>query len=126
MHKNRFLLFAVFLNVAVTVISLRESGELPQLTIPYLDKIFHFVAYFMLSILWCSYIFLLKSSYKIHKILTLVIIFLTAYGIIIEVLQAEFTTTRYFEFSDIIANLLGVFVGLTIFNGYIKFKLNNN
>ncbi len=42
------------------------------------------------------------------------------YGILMEVLQYTFFPNRFFEVFDIIANIIGSLMGLTIFNKFFK------
>ncbi|WP_237587349.1 VanZ family protein [Polaribacter sargassicola] len=83
------------------------------------DKVYHLIAYFSLSISW------LFSFYKKKSIKLLIIISCVIYGIIIEVLQSILTEYRTGDYKDILANTLGIVLGLLIFNLIIKkIKLN--
>ncbi len=86
-------------------------------TIALSDKFLHFVAYFGLSILWGvlgSIILFKKRSFRTTatplflKIGSVLII----YGILIEGLQAWFTTNRMADVWDVVANIIGVLLGL--------------
>ncbi|WP_405610003.1 VanZ family protein [Polaribacter sp. Asnod1-A03] len=83
------------------------------------DKVYHLIAYFSLSFSW------LISFYKKKSIKLQIIISCIIYGIIIEVLQSELTEYRTGDYKDILANTLGIVLGLLIFNQIIKkIKLN--
>jgi glycopeptide antibiotics resistance protein len=69
---------------------------------------------------------LLDPSYPIKKVLIIVAIILTTYGIIIEVLQTELTKNRVGEVEDVIANILGILFGAIVFRYIINRKLNYN
>ena len=60
------------------------------------------------------------------KVLTIVALFLTVYGIIIEVLQSKLTTTRVYDIYDIVANFSGIVFGILIFKFLNKYKLKSN
>lgn len=79
---------------------------MPEVEVRFADKIFHFLAYSILCVLWylvCRYR-LVQSS---KKAITNAILFAIAFGIIIEVLQGTTTSYRSFDIYDAIANSLG-------------------
>lgn len=69
---------------------------------------------------------LFKPSYSLKKILVIVALFLLIYGIIIEVLQTKLTTNRMGEFHDVLANVLGIVLGILLFRFIRKLELNYN
>ena len=80
---------------------------MPQMGTDYDDKLYHLVAYFLLTIFW---FYGLKSSEIPGK--TIYIVFgCIAFGIIIEALQGKLTTSRVGDFLDIVANIIGVVIG---------------
>jgi hypothetical protein len=74
------------------------SNDVPTIKIPHFDKIIHFGLYFMFSFL------LYKSFVELRLIIALSI----SYGAIIEFLQDVLTTSRSFDWLDILANSFGV------------------
>ena len=126
MRKNIYLLFAILIVVVLTIVSLKESDELPSVFVSFSDKLFHLIAYMVPTIVWCKYLTLLDLKIKNNNILTVVGVFLIIYGIIIEVLQSKLTTTRIFELNDILDNTIGVVFGLIIFKIAFKYKLKSN
>ncbi|KGL62646.1 VanZ-like protein [Polaribacter sp. Hel1_85] len=84
-----------------------------------IDKVYHLFAYFTLTICW------LFSFYKKPTLKYLIIIGCIIYGIIIEVLQDTLTTYRTGDFKDILANTLGIVLGLIVFNQILR-KINYN
>lgn len=75
------------------------------------DKIAHLVCYGILSgSIW----YVLRRKKVI--ILSLVII----YGIIIEWIQYSFFPQRFFEFYDIIANIIGAIIGIWLVDKILK------
>ena len=126
LKKNSYLGLAVLFSVFLTVISLKESEGLTIESIPYLDKIFHLFAYMVLTLLWSKYFVHLFSNTKMAVTLTILALFLTVYGIIIEVLQSKLTVTRVFDTYDIVANFLGIVIGILIFKYMKMHKLKSN
>jgi VanZ family protein len=78
------------------------------------DKLYHGIAYSTLAICW------LFSFYKRPKAKYIIVILCILYGILLEVLQGTLTNYRTADYFDMLANLLGVLVGLTIFNLVLK------
>lgn len=68
----------------------------------------------------------LKPEYTLKKNIVIVSLFLFLYGIIIEVLQSKITLNRVGEYQDILANVLGIFLGALIFRYIRKLELNYN
>lgn len=126
MHKNIYLLLVVSSITFITIISLKESGDLSGKLLPYIDKVFHLFAYLVLTFLFVKYLLLSHPKTTLNKILTFVVVVLIIYGIIIELLQAKLTTTRMSEFGDIIANITGIILGVIIIKYSIKHKLKSN
>ncbi|PIF00848.1 MAG: hypothetical protein CR994_04145 [Maribacter sp.] len=103
--------------VLVTFLSLYpfEGDGLPYFSIPYADKIVHFIFYFVAITLGSLYIVSLKCQraetlVKV-KILSLLLI---AFGMLIEVIQGTLTTSRSGDVFDAMANSIGVAMGFVI------------
>ncbi|UMB59854.1 VanZ family protein [Lutibacter sp. A80] len=111
MHKI-FLFFAISLTLIIGWGSLVTIGETIPPTIQVSDKLIHSSAYFLLTMCW---LIAYKNNHKYLKINTYIIILIFLYGILIEVLQATATANRQFEIKDILANMLGIGIGFTIF-----------
>lgn len=75
------------------------------------DKINHLTAYGLLSVLiaWKN----IKNQEKLsRKFFLIVLITSGTYGILMEIMQYLFFPNRYFDYGDMVANLLGSFFGL--------------
>ena len=84
------------------------------------DKIAHLGVYLILTIFIIWTLAELNSKAKLKK----GIIAASTYGLVMEILQLLFYTGRNFEFLDIIANIIGSFLGAIFFNLFVKyFKL---
>ncbi|WP_232457031.1 VanZ family protein [Polaribacter sp. SA4-12] len=94
---------------------------MPKIEVSYsnIDKVYHLFAYFMLSSCW------LFSFYKKPALKYIIVIFCVIYGIIIEVLQHTLTLYRTGDFKDVLANTLGIVLGLLVFNLIFK-KIDYN
>lgn len=111
--KKKYLYIALFWTVLVTFLSLVNNIKSDiGLEIPYKDKIVHFVFYSVFTSIWG--LFFLTFQKNKNKTLLLVFFFSIFYGIIMEICQGMFTTTREPDVYDVLANTLG-----SVFGWYI-------
>ncbi|MFH4968529.1 VanZ family protein [Gaetbulibacter sp. M240] len=106
MLKKGLFVCALGYTMALLTVSLIRLNNLPDLGVDFVDKIFHFVAYTLLSLIWfytCFYFFELNQK----KSLVFSVLGAVLFGTIIEVLQHVLTEYRAFEFYDALANTLG-------------------
>jgi hypothetical protein len=116
LFKDNLFIIAIGITISIAYLCLMKMPEGGVSSFGNIDKLYHTTAYFTLSILW------LFSFYKKPNLKYIIISLCIVYGIIIEVLQATVTTYRSGDFKDILANTLGVCLGLLVFN--IIFKKN--
>ncbi|GAA4279884.1 VanZ family protein [Gaetbulibacter aestuarii] len=118
LNKGLFV-FTLSYTIALLSVSLMRLTNVPDLGVDFGDKIFHFCAYVVLSMLWfytCFRYFNLDRN----KALTIAVLGAIIFGIIIEVLQKVLTDYRAFEIYDALANTLGAL--LTAFIMKVKAK----
>ena len=96
-----YLLVAVVIYLSVT-----STPPLPDIEVPYFDKIGHLLAYFAMMA-WFAQLYHVKKQRIIYA---LSFIFL---GVVMEFVQS-FDTARMAEFADMVANTLGVFIAVLI------------
>ena len=106
--------------VVITLLSLMSLHNLPKINIDHNDKIYHALAYAVFAVLAYNYIQKIVSK-NVISISFLVCFF---YGIILEVLQKILNTNRTFDTLDILANGLGILIGLFAIERLYKLKLN--
>ena len=107
---------AVFWTIGLTILSLISLNDVKTFdAIANKDKYVHFLFYFLFSILW-GVVFNCKKAKQV------VLIFLVAllYGIMMELAQGLFTTSRQPDFLDVLANATGAFVGCLAITYYFK------
>lgn len=84
-----------------------------------MDKIGHFTIYGIFA-----FLLLQNLTHPVFnlgkKAVFIALIISILYGIVMEVMQYAFFPGRYFENLDIIANIIGSFTGLLIFNFFNK------
>ncbi len=105
------LLIAVLLTVALAILSLVNTSSFPTRELNISDKILHSVAYFVLILSWLL-VFRKKDSISFKLILFLVLV---VFGIILELLQGSMMQHRSADWRDVLANVVGLLVGLATF-----------
>jgi len=85
-----------------------------EVNISNIDKFYHSFAYFTLSFCW------LFSFYKKPNLKKIIVISCIIYGIIIEVIQDTLTLYRTGDFRDVLANTVGIVLGLFVYNQIFK------
>lgn len=113
--KDNIFTIAIIVTISITYLSLMKVPENYPSVISHLDKIQHAFAYFILTICW---LFSFYKKFPSRKYI--IVIACIIFGIIIEVLQSKVTIYRTGDYLDVLANTLGVFLGLTIFNQILK------
>ena len=89
-------------------LSLMPGNNLPKIKIPNIDKAVHFIFYFTLVFLMAYGWQKQKTVSWMHSKMLMKIFFVAiCYGCCIEMMQEIFTTTRHFDWLDIMANTTG-------------------
>lgn len=99
----------------ITFLSLHsfKDNDLPDLGIPNMDKLVHFVFYAMATFLGGLFIRERTRGEKgLKPTLILIGILMIIYGMVIEVIQYGFTTSREGNVFDVLANCMGTLVGI--------------
>lgn len=109
----------------IGVLSFMPGDKLPEIkfTLFEIDKIVHFVLYFILVILM-SFSFLENNSTKNEPFLKRIVLIIATgilIGSFIEIIQGSFIPNRAFDIFDIVANSIGTFIGMIFF---VKIRLN--
>lgn len=125
MRKQQLLVLSLLFTVLLTYLGLKETDQLTSNLMANFDKVFHVLAYVMLTFLWTTCLWLYHPIFKLNKLFLIIFSTLLVYGIIIEVLQSKFTTTRLFEINDLIANMSGILLGAIFFKFVVIPKLKN-
>ena len=102
-----------------------ESFGETDFQLPHLDKVVHFLMYFILAILACGAAmsqpgFKNSDGPRMVTIYTWTALLAFLYGSFLEIMQELMDMGRHFDIWDIIANIAGTFVGIFIFAKAIK------
>ena len=109
--------FSILLAFVIVLLSLAPSSSFPVSSvydIPYIDKIVHILMYGSLGFVALMESRCTRRCYLFHLIVLLLIWFASA---VIEVLQATVIYSRGAEWTDLLANFLG------LLGAYIAFRL---
>ena len=104
-----FTRLVFFLSLAaVFILSIVNANEIPRINaLGFLtDKAIHFIIYLYLALIG------LMCSFKTRKIVLIFYIFM--FGFFIEIIHI-FHPNRFFEYFDLLANLIGVTIALQIY-----------
>lgn len=105
------LAIALLYTIALAVVSLLNSSNLPTIEAENGDKIGHAIAYSLLGLVW----YLTLKALNFSKPLLVASCSAIIYGIILEVLQGTLTDARVSDIYDIVANTVGVaFISIII------------
>lgn len=108
--RRLFLLVAIVYTASLMVLSLIRTSKLEIPTFVNADKVFHFLAYCGLTLVWFLYYYASKVEFRFRLKPILIICLCTlVFGIFIEVLQGTLTTYRSEDIFDALANSGGVF-----------------
>ena len=107
----RILLLVLYVGF-IAALSLLPPQDLPKVPLfPGADKMIHFMMYFIFSMLSC---WALKTEKHYFRLL-LIILATIGWGMFMELVQLEMHRGRSFSFYDMVANGLGVSVGVLIY-----------
>ena len=113
--------FALFVLYAIVllVLSLASLRGIPSLGTSFDDKIGHFGAYFIFTLLIFNYC----NALKIRRALLCAFVIASFYGFLMEFLQKLLTTGREFDLYDALANAFGAVIAVLFIIVYKKLKL---
>lgn len=118
MHKKIFVAAAILWTVAITVLSLISLSNVTAFnSVANKDKYVHFLFYLLFTLLWGK-----ALNYIKLKNSTFILLGAVFYGIVMELAQGIFTSTRQPDFYDVVANSCGAFVGWLLLRYYFKYK----
>ena len=133
MLKNRLYTIA-FISwmslVAYSCLTSFSGDDVPSFNLPHMDKVVHFGFYFVGAILGTMALReLSKSKIPIKKVLFVILVVVIVFGMIIEVVQEQYTLDREGDMLDVLANSFGAICGAlcmkSLFSGKTRLKWEN-
>lgn len=103
----------ILCSICILILSIAPFSSRGMKPIPNLDKVIHTIMYLVFTLI-LVYDFRKNHSTMQIRTLAIVILLPILYGGIMEVFQGIFTTNRYADIFDFLANSVGVFIGLII------------
>jgi VanZ family protein len=102
---------AIAYTLLITAALLTPTTGYPKIEIPFTDKMVHLIINAGLFVVWASYVFSGKT--KATKTYTIPLLFFCTllYGILIEIIQGSYISTRGADFFDVVANVCGLILG---------------
>ena len=113
--RDNGIWLAIASTLGIAFLSLMRTKGFPVVHISNIDKLFHAIAYLVLTLSWL--LTFKKKQYKYYILLACII-----YGIFIEVLQTKLTTYRTGDFIDILANTAGALLAFLFFTQFFEKK----
>jgi VanZ family protein len=98
-----------------------KSSSVPVIKIPNIDKAVHISFHFGFTMLWFLF-FQHVVATPIKKRLSIVFVFSLVFGILIEIAQSLFTTSRSGDVLDVLANTTGALLACSVLIYYFKRK----
>ena len=102
---------AIAYTLLITAALLTPTTGYPKIEIPFTDKMVHLIINAGLFVVWAIYVFSGKT--KATKTYTIPLLFFCTllYGILIEIIQGSYISTRGADFFDVVANVCGLILG---------------
>jgi VanZ family protein len=113
--KYFFLACAICWTFLILMLCLENEKEIPDIEIKHLDKVVHFVFHFIFSTLWFLYFKKRFLQITNSRLLVSTWLFSLVFGLVIEFLQQQITTTRNADVIDVLSNAIGATVAVCAF-----------
>jgi len=121
--KTYFFVITILYSIALTIVCLIDLNGVIEVKISFGDKIFHLLAYVVLTVLWYYTFFYNLKSNK-GKALIYAVVISIIFGIVIEVLQGTVTAYRSSDIIDVFANSFGAILAAVVIAVKNKYILN--
>lgn len=114
-----YFLVSLAYSLIILYLSLANLSKVDIVKFNSSDKFYHVICYMIMSMLWSFFLHSkLKQVRKSSRVVLMVSII--AFGIIIEYLQLFLTNYRSFDWWDVLANSVGVILGMLLFSFFVK------
>lgn len=104
----------------VLFLSLVQADKIPAVNIENLDKVVHAFFHFVFTSLWILFFKTQIKDPDSYKPYVISFLFSVLFGVTVEMLQGQYTTTRKEDALDVAANIVGA--TLAVFSIILYFK----
>jgi VanZ family protein len=111
---------ALFWTGVVLFLSLVQADKIPAVNIENLDKVVHAFFHFVFTSLWILFFKTQIKDPDSYKPYVISFLFSVLFGVTVEMLQGQYTTTRKEDALDVAANIVGA--TLAVFSIILYFK----
>lgn len=125
MLKKYAFYIAIAYSLGLAFMCLINLGELPKTPYSSGDKLFHFGAYFVLTLLWFN-VFVSQVKLKKKQAILSSSLWAFVFGIVIELLQGTLTSTRSSDGYDVLANTVGILIAVFVLMCYKNKDVKNS
>lgn len=120
MLKQIVFWIALFWTGVVLFLSLVQADKIPAVNIENLDKVVHAFFHFVFTSLWILFFKTQIKDPDSYKPYVISFLFSVLFGVTVEMLQGQYTTTRKEDALDVAANIVGA--TLAVFSIILYFK----
>ncbi|WP_091083240.1 VanZ family protein [Flavobacterium gillisiae] len=120
MLKRIVFWIALLWTGVVLFLCLVQSDKIPAVNIENLDKVVHAFFHFVFTSLWILFFKTQIKDPDSYKPYIISFLFSVLFGVTIEILQGQYTTTRKEDALDVLANMVGA--SLAVFSVILYFK----
>lgn len=96
-----------------------RSSDVPQINVVGVDKLVHLMLHLLFVFFW-GIALVTTSKLSLSQVIGIVFLLSFFFGIGIEFMQAYFTTTRSADYRDVLANVFGALIGLSLLKSFQK------
>lgn len=122
MLKHIVFWLALLWTGVVLFLCLVQSDKLPTVNIVNLDKLVHAFFHFVFTSLWILFFKTQIKAPNSYKPYVISFLFSALFGITIEIMQGEYTTSRKEDALDVVANMAGAFCAVFLIVLYFRTK----
>jgi VanZ family protein len=121
-NKKLFFFAAILWTMVILILCLIQSDKLPVVRIANLDKYVHAFLHFVFTTLWILFFRTQIQNANRYKPLFVSFMLSVILGIVVEILQKEFTTSRAGDTFDVLANISGAAISVFLVLFYDSLK----
>ncbi|MDO1502428.1 VanZ family protein [Winogradskyella maritima] len=118
-NQNLWLILAIICTGLVLYLSLNDPPVSEEdINIPHFDKFAHVIMYLGFTFTWSMAL----AKLKLNAFFVIALVWAVAFSTILEIFQEQLNPNRHFDVYDIIANIIGVILGIIVAKYYMKIE----